>query len=925
MTSFANAFWGGGGDYAAGLGVLFGKLQQGVQENQQILTVARLRAEAEELYGQRLGEIDYATNRISGGFQRDDGASVKKAYEGVRTEMTEASKSHRKIASNIRELVVAPFGRWCDQHAARVQNSHDDLQMRVRAHDKQADTVRSCRSQYYNKCRRVEDLDEEEKLAFQDPLSELKSPKNPPPVPTVKLSEPDADEQEPIELGDEMYSPERLKQALTHLLENIRLGEAKVPILGTYQNVTSGAEIVDYVQKNMNGTSVAYAERIGQDLVNAGFLRLVGNVGNTFANSSRMNYQWRPKAFKLTGVPEKKQGLGRTSTVASGDSLLENPTVGAVGEYLQNWNPLNNPYPNETPAEKLRREARESDEKYKAAVRKLDVLRCSLEEAMVDHLRFMERCELDRLKAVKSVILDFSGAISNVIPSLQSTVDNMMLFQETVQPNADLRYLLENYRTGSFVPRVQIYENYYNQVGDQIFGVDLEARARADRKRVPLIVTALLMFLDSKYPDLEGDEARRGIWLVEVPLGATHHLRNAVVEARGAPFEMLERYDVPIVASLLKLYLLELPDSLVSAHVYEIVKTIYTSTAPSTDDSTRISVIQSTLGQLRLANIATLDALTSHFSRLIELTSADDTYVASLSAALAPCVLRPKQENSLTVTEKFNIRLVRDLLANKDSIFGELKRASSLSAAQIKAAEQKGRHVSRDESGRREAMEERQRAIQAKAERIRAHSPNRLGLGQGLSPGHRRDRSTSAETRFPIATNSNHNSPIQTRARGHSLEVPMSPPNAASYHNNAHNYDGSARSSVATTASASGTGTSATSDDSASTTTKSFHHGSQSSISRRGPAPPSDMEKRNSLNRSSAARSSSKGSVNFARRGSGLQRQGLVGQRDSVASNASSAIGGVVSEYLSQPDEHDGHVAEGERRGVELVDRPMDD
>lgn len=147
----------------------------------------------------------------------------------------------------------------------------------------------------------------------------------------------------------------------------------------------------------------------------------------------------------------------------------------------------------------------------------------------------------------------------------------------------------------------------------------------------------------------------------------------------------------------------------------------------------------------------------------------------------------------------------------------------------------------------------------------------------------------------------------------------------ASYHNNAHNYDGSARSSVATTASASGTGTSATSDDSASTTTKSFHHGSQSSISRRGPAPPSDMEKRNSLNRSSAARSSSKGSVNFARRGSGLQRQGLVGQRDSVASNASSAIGGVVSEYLSQPDEHDGHVAEGERRGVELVDRPMDD
>lgn len=75
-SSFANSFWSG--DYAAGLGVLFAKLQQGVQENEQLLTVARMRAEAEDAYGQRLGDIEAATNRIDGGFQRDDGASVKK-------------------------------------------------------------------------------------------------------------------------------------------------------------------------------------------------------------------------------------------------------------------------------------------------------------------------------------------------------------------------------------------------------------------------------------------------------------------------------------------------------------------------------------------------------------------------------------------------------------------------------------------------------------------------------------------------------------------------------------------------------------------------------------------------------------------------------------------------------------------------------
>ncbi|KAL1611258.1 Rho-GTPase-activating protein 8 [Nothophoma quercina] len=483
------------------------------------------------------------------------------AYDGVRAEMEAAASNHKKIASNIRELVVNPFGRWCEAHAARVQNSQDDLQSRIKIHDRQADAVRKFRSQYYNKCRLVEDLEEEDKLAFQDPQSDaLASPKAK--VPTIKMTEPEDNEQEPVDLGDETYQPEQIKKILTHMLDNIKLGEVKVPIIGTYQNCSSGSDITEYIQKHLGATSVSYAERIGQDMVTHGFLRLIGNVGNTFANSSRMNYQWKPKVFTITGVPEKKAPLARAGTAAStmsNDSFTVDSPGGVVQEYLQGWNPLNNQYPNETPPERLRREARESDERYKAAVKKLDSLRCNLEEAMIDHLKFMERCELDRLKAIKAVILDFSGAVSNVIPSLQSTVDKMMLFQETVQPLGDLRYMLENYRTGPFVPKVTTYENYYNSVDEQTFGVDLEARARSDKKRVPVLITTILTFLDNHYPDLEGDEARRGIWLVDVPLSQTHNLRAAINTGKRFEDDILEKYDIPIVASVLKLYLLELP------------------------------------------------------------------------------------------------------------------------------------------------------------------------------------------------------------------------------------------------------------------------------------------------------------------------------------------------------------------------------
>jgi hypothetical protein len=483
--------------------------------------------------------------------------------------MESAAASHKKIASNIRELVINPFGRWCDAHAARVQNSQDDLQSRIKIHDRQADAVRKFRSQYYNKCRLVEDLEEEDKLAFQDPQSEvMASPKAK--VPTIKMTEPEDSDEDPIDLGDETYQPDQIKKILSHMLDVIPVGEVKVPIIGTYQNCSNGADITDYIQKHMSATSISYAERIGQDMVTHGFLRLIGNVGNTFANSSRMNYQWKTKVFTLTGVPEKKQPLTRSGTAMStmsNDSMTVDTPVSTVQEYLQGWNPLNNQYPNETPPERLRREAREADERYKSAVKKLDSLRCNLEEAMIDHLKFMERCELDRLKAIKAVILDFSGAISNVIPSLQSTVDNMMLFQETVQPLGDLRYMLENYRTGPFVPKVMTYENYYNSVDEQTFGVDLEARARSDKKRVPVLVTTILTFLDNHYPDLEGDEVRRGIWLVDVPLAQTHNLRAAINTGKRFSDEVLEKYDIPIVASVLKLYLLELPGEYSCLHL----------------------------------------------------------------------------------------------------------------------------------------------------------------------------------------------------------------------------------------------------------------------------------------------------------------------------------------------------------------------
>ena len=76
MPGFSDSFWTP--DYATGLGVLYGKLQQGIVENKQILTIASMRADAEEIYSQKLGDIAPSVDKMVAGFAKDDGATVKK-------------------------------------------------------------------------------------------------------------------------------------------------------------------------------------------------------------------------------------------------------------------------------------------------------------------------------------------------------------------------------------------------------------------------------------------------------------------------------------------------------------------------------------------------------------------------------------------------------------------------------------------------------------------------------------------------------------------------------------------------------------------------------------------------------------------------------------------------------------------------------
>lgn len=135
-------------------------------------------------------------------------------------------------------MVIRPFGRWTTDHLNRVNHSHDELQSQVKLYDRQVAESKKLRQTYYNKCRLLEDLEEETNLAFpatattedkgkgkgKEVVKEEEPPKSPP---SRKSTFDDGDEW-PLEIGDAFYEKEQLSELIATMMKEIAQKEVKV-------------------------------------------------------------------------------------------------------------------------------------------------------------------------------------------------------------------------------------------------------------------------------------------------------------------------------------------------------------------------------------------------------------------------------------------------------------------------------------------------------------------------------------------------------------------------------------------------------------------------------------------------------------------------------------------------------------------------
>lgn len=193
-------------------------------------------------------------------------------------------------------------------------------------------------------------------------------------------------------------------------------------------------------------------------------------------------------------------------------------------------------------------------------------------------------------RLIKPVLKQYDDALAKLPARLREVQKSTQLSVETYNPDADLRILIEGNRTGPFRPQPHVYESLEADLPEVNFGIDLRKWAgdtgwkaaaqvpKREKGAIPDVLSGMLKALD--HFEQGDDSEKRKAWIYEVPLPEIHALRNSLNHTDLTAQDVAEvcaKFNAPVVAGAVKLYLLELNPPLLGWEGWEDAKAIYPS------------------------------------------------------------------------------------------------------------------------------------------------------------------------------------------------------------------------------------------------------------------------------------------------------------------------------------------------------------
>ncbi|KAH9924755.1 uncharacterized protein B0H18DRAFT_1119774 [Fomitopsis serialis] len=494
------------------------------------------------------------------------------------------------------------------------------------------------------KGRALEDVASPERMASPPPMS--------PPLPPARLNTnplppPPAP---PILVAGLEMAPTELSDLLTRARDTMPLRPVRFPLIGEYQDCFSGEEFATWLKENVKdfSGSLDHAAFAAKELTEKhNLLRRVGEFGNDYENANDAFYQFRAKAFELGAAPAPAENavspIQKTLSPMAEAVATHTTTFASLVSKALNTNGSAEPLHIRT-----RREAEVADREYRVAVRKLDRQRLGLEERVEETLKTLQKWELDRLRAVKTVLRQYQTAVSKLAKAYEPSLERSNVLIDSYTPEADLKVFIERHRVGPFRPEPRVYESVTHDESDVVFGIDLRRWAdsamwpgfeeKKDKPDIPPVLTLMLSSIDAAYSRLP----RITTWIYDVPLPAVHHIRealNAIPPEQPFPDDILAKYDA----------LFWLEPSTVGSGAHPPVGTY--------EGWDELRKLYPTASEELVANTPTAEA-----------DETNEVYITKLALTMGRTILRPKQETEFSIQDRHPTLLFMDLINKYDAI-----------------------------------------------------------------------------------------------------------------------------------------------------------------------------------------------------------------------------------------------------------------
>ncbi|KAJ3259043.1 hypothetical protein HDU77_001991 [Chytriomyces hyalinus] len=326
---------------------------------------------------------------------------------------------------------------------------------------------------------------------------------------------------------------------------------------------------------------------------------------------------------------------------------------------------------------------------YIAAFTVAEQSRSALESHIADFCQFAQEAQRMRLQVCKEAFLALESAQIFTIQhqtKLWTNLDSLSgsgvaqqgaTILECPDPAVGTLAIARDFQTGTARTPTLCYPISEMPLS-QAFGFSLEELERWTGDPVPPLVRTCVSAL---YEGVMKKRMRGGVdaWLdaSSSELPSIQFLRTEANSSCGGVnlhYSRVQRESPVVVAGVLKLFLLELPASLITNELYDTLKMVYTESAPDSAavpevEEIRLKTVSNLLTTLPPSHYETLKLVAGLLFKVILSIPPSAPKLDQLIHTITPCLLRPGAETRETLQDMHPLKFTSDLLTHFTTLF----------------------------------------------------------------------------------------------------------------------------------------------------------------------------------------------------------------------------------------------------------------